>query len=56
MVLFNDYIYTLKFSMNLKLATTRRMGSRTRQAHPTGLLNLHYLKATFYATEILEPY
>lgn len=32
------------------------MGSRTQQAHPTGPLNLHYLKATFYTTEFLEPY
>lgn len=56
MDLFNDYIYTLKFSTNLKLATTKLMGSRTQQAHPTGPWNLHYLKATFSTTEFLEPY
>lgn len=50
MDLFND-LYTLTSSMNLKLATTRWMGSRTRQARPTGPLHLHCLKATFSATE-----
>ena len=54
MGLLNDDIYNLKFSTNLKLATTRGAPKLWR-AHAIISLILSYLKITFYATESLGP-